>query len=103
MIISRTPYRVSFFGGGSDYPSWYRHFGGTVLATTINKYCYLTCRHLPPFFQTHRHRIVYSHTESVWNVEDIQHPAVRAVLRHLNISRGIEIHHDGDLPARSGL
>jgi D-glycero-alpha-D-manno-heptose-7-phosphate kinase len=59
VIISRTPFRVSFFGGGTDYPSWYRENGGAVLATTINKYCYLTCRYLPPFF-AYRSRILYS-------------------------------------------
>lgn len=102
MIISRTPYRVSFFGGGTDYPSWYRTHGGAVLATTINKYCYLTCRYLPPFFE-HRTRIVYSKIENVRDVDEIVHPAVREVLRHVNIEHGVEIHHDGDLPARSGV
>ena len=95
MIISRTPFRISFFGGGTDYPTWYRQHGGEVLATTIDKYCYLTCRYLPPFFE-HRIRIVYSNAE-------ISHPAVREVLRFLQIERGIEVHHDGDLPARSGM
>ena len=102
MIISRTPYRISFFGGGTDYPSWYQVHGGAVLAATIDKYCYLTCRHLPPFFE-HRTRIVYSKIESCQSNEEIAHPSVREVLRHLQITRGIEIHHDGDLPARSGM
>ena len=102
MIISRTPYRISFFGGGTDYPAWYRQYGGTVLATTIDKYCYLTCRYLPPFFE-HRIRIVYSKIESCSSVADIGHPAVREVLRFLKVERGVEIHHDGDLPARSGM
>ena len=102
MIISRTPYRISFFGGGTDYPAWYRRHGGAVLATTIDKYCYLTCRYLPPFFE-HRIRIVYSKMESCHGVDEIAHPAVREVLRFLKIERGIEIHHDGDLPARSGM
>ena len=101
MIISRTPFRISFFGGGTDYPGWYTKHGGAVLATTINKYCYLTCRYLPPFFE-HRIRVVYSKMESCDTPEEIEHPAVREVLRYLNIDRGIEIHHDGDLPARSG-
>lgn len=101
MIISRTPYRISFFGGGTDYPAWYRRHGGAVLATTIDKYCYLTCRNLPPFFE-HRIRTVYSKIESCQTLEQIAHPAVREVLRFLNISGGVEIHHDGDLPARSG-
>ncbi len=102
MIISRTPFRISFFGGGTDYPGWYRQHGGAVLATTIDKYCYLTCRVLPPFFE-HRIRVVYSKIENCQEVADIQHPAVREVLRHLRFERGVEIHHDGDLPARSGM
>lgn len=102
MIISRTPFRISFFGGGTDYPSWYLKHGGSVLATTIDKYCYLTCRYLPPFFE-HRIRVVYSKIESCQTLEEISHPSVREVLRHLNIERGVEIHHDGDLPARSGM
>jgi len=102
MIISRTPYRISFFGGGTDYPSWYENHGGAVLAATIDKFCYLTCRFLPPFFE-HRSRVVYSKIESCRNNDEIAHPAVRAVLQHLEITRGVEIHHDGDLPARSGM
>jgi D-glycero-alpha-D-manno-heptose-7-phosphate kinase len=102
MIISRTPYRISFFGGGTDYPAWYLNHGGSVLSTTIDKYCYITCRYLPPFFE-HRSRIVYSKIESVSTIEEIQHPAVRETLRFLNFDRGVEIHHDGDLPARSGM
>jgi D-glycero-alpha-D-manno-heptose-7-phosphate kinase len=102
MVISRTPFRISFFGGGTDYPAWYREHGGAVLATTIDKYCYLTCRYLPPFFQ-HRIRVVYSKMEMVQKVEEISHPAVREPLRFMKINRGIEIHHDGDLPARSGM
>ena len=102
MIISRTPYRISFLGGGTDYPAWYRKHGGVVLATTIDKYCYLTCRYLPPFFE-HRIRVVYSKVESCQTLDEISHPSVREVLRYLNIERGVEIHHDGDLPARSGM
>jgi D-glycero-alpha-D-manno-heptose-7-phosphate kinase len=102
MIISRTPYRISFFGGGTDYPGWYREHGGTVLATTINKYCYLTCRYLPPFFE-HRFRIIYSQTENCQTIEEIAHPAVREGLRFMNVASGVELHHDGDLPARSGM
>jgi D-glycero-alpha-D-manno-heptose-7-phosphate kinase len=102
MIISRTPFRLSFFGGGTDYPAWYRAHGGSVLGTTIDKYCYLTCRYLPPFF-AHRIRIVYSTIENCQHVDEIRHPAVREILRHLEVDRGVEIHHDGDLPARSGM
>jgi D-glycero-alpha-D-manno-heptose-7-phosphate kinase len=102
VIITRTPYRVSFFGGGTDYPAWIREHGGAVLATAIDKYCYITCRRLPPFFE-HKHRIVYSVIESVASNDQIKHPAVRAVLQFENVTEGLEIHHDGDLPARSGL
>ncbi len=102
MIISRTPFRLSLFGGSTDYPRWYREHGGAVLGTAINKYCYITVRQLPPFFE-HRHRIVYSRIELVKAVDDIVHPSVRAVLSEHPMENGIEIHHDGDLPARSGL
>jgi D-glycero-alpha-D-manno-heptose-7-phosphate kinase len=102
MIITRTPFRISFLGGGTDYPGWYREHGGAVLATTINKYCYITCRPLPQFFE-YKHRIVYSKIECVNNNDEIQHPAVRAVLNWAKVDQGLEVHHDGDLPARSGL
>src|SRR5438132_6255511 len=102
MVISRTPFRISFFGGGTDYPAWYRAHGGEVLAATIDKYCYLTCRYLPPFFE-HRLRLVYRKIELCKAMEDIEHPAVRAVLKFLQFDRGLELHHDGDLPARSGM
>ncbi len=102
MIISRTSYRISFFGGGTDYPDWYRENGGAVLATTIDKYCYISCRHLPPFFE-HKDRIVYSQIELVNDLDEIHHPSVREVLKYLEIKQGVEIHHDGDLPSRSGL
>ena len=102
MIISRTPYRISFFGGGTDYPAWYKENGGAVLSTTIDKYCYLSCRYLPPFFE-HKYRIVYSKIESVKQVSEIVHPAVKGALNYLNIEEGVEIHHDGDLPARTGI
>ena len=102
MIISRTPFRISFFGGGTDYPDWFRDNGGEVLSTTIDKYCYLTCRYLPPFFE-HRSRIVWSEIERVTEASDIKHPAVREILKFLEINDGVEIHHDGDLPARAGL
>ncbi len=102
MIISRTPFRISFFGGGTDYPVWYKEHGGAVLATSINKYSYITCRYLPPFFE-HKYRIVYSKTETTQTISEIQHPAVRATLEYMGINRGVEIHHDGDLPARAGL
>ena len=102
MIVSRTPYRISFFGGGTDYPTWVSQHGGAVLATTIDKYCYLTCRRLPPFFD-HRYRVAYSQIETCQTVDQITHPAARAVIRYLQCDHGLEIHHDGDLPARSGV
>lgn len=104
MIISRTPFRISFFGGGTDYPAWYLEHGGAVLSTTIDKYCYITCRYLPPFFE-HRHRVVYSKVENVVEVAEIRHPVVRATLEFLSVPEtgGLEIHHDADLPARSGI
>jgi D-glycero-alpha-D-manno-heptose-7-phosphate kinase len=102
MITTRTPLRVSFFGGGTDYPAWYREHGGAVLATTINKCCYITCRWLPPFFEYHS-RIVYSKFENVNANHLIQHPSVRACLEFMKMDEGVEIHHIADLPARTGL
>jgi D-glycero-alpha-D-manno-heptose-7-phosphate kinase len=102
MIISRTPFRISLFGGGTDYPAWFREHGGAVIGTTIDKYCYISLRRLPPFFK-HRSRIVYSQVELVSDVSEIQHPAVRGVLADRGTTTGLEIHHDADLPARSGL
>ena len=102
MIISKTPFRISFFGGGTDYPSWFKKNGGSVLSTTIDKYCYISLRVLPPFFE-HKHRIVYSKVETVLNNLEINHPAVRAIFNKYKITNGLELHHDGDLPARSGL
>ena len=102
MIISRTPFRISFFGGGTDYPVWYRENGGAVLSTTIDKYCYISCRHLPPFFE-HKYRVSYSRIDMVREIEEIGHPAVKEVFKFMNIEEGVEVHHDGDLPARTGL
>lgn len=102
MIITRTPLRISFFGGGTDYPVWFREHGGAVLSTTIDKYCYLNCRWLPPFFEYHS-RILYSQAENVSTNSAIIHPSVRACLEFLGIEEGIEIHHIADLPARTGL
>jgi D-glycero-alpha-D-manno-heptose-7-phosphate kinase len=102
MIITSTPLRISFFGGGTDYPVWYRKHGGSVLSTTIDKFCYITCRRLPPFFEYHS-RISYSNVENVATNEAIQHPSVRACLQFLGIEEGVEIHHVADLPARTGL
>lgn len=102
MIITRTPFRISFFGGGTDYPVWYKENSGAVISTTIDKYCYISIRYLPPFFE-HKHRIVYSFIENVKDINDIRHPVVKALLKLFKINKGVEIHHDGDLPARAGL
>src|SRR2546428_13946080 len=102
MVMSRTPFRISLFGGGTDYPVWYREHGGAVLATTINKCCYITCRYLPPFFEYHS-RISYSRVENVSSNDKIEHPSVRACLQFSGIDEGVEIHHVADLPARTGL
>lgn len=102
MIISRTPFRISFFGGGTDYHTWYEKHGGAVLSTTINHYCYITTRCLPPFFPE-KSRIVWSKIEAVADNSAIEHPSVRAVLEYIGAKYGIELHHMGDLPARSGL
>lgn len=102
MIITKTPYRISFFGGGSDHPEWFLNNGGAVLSTSINRYCYISCRHLPRFFE-HKHRFVYSEIENISDVAEIKHPAIKGVFEWFNWTTGMELHHDGDLPARSGL
>ena len=102
MIITRTPLRISFFGGGTDYPVWYREHGGAVLSTAIDKCCYITSRWLPPFFE-YQSRVSYSRIENVNDNGAIEHPSVRECLQFLNINEGVEIHHLADLPARTGL
>ena len=102
MIISRTPFRISFFGGGTDYPVWYRDNGGAVLNTTINKHCYISCRYLPPFFD-YKYLIRYRLREEATHVDDIQHASVRECLRFLGMHQGIEMVHTSDLPGRSGI
>lgn len=102
MVISKTPFRISFFGGGTDYPVWYQQNSGAVLSTTIDKYCYITVRRLPPFFE-YKHRIIYSLLESVKSTDEIRHPVVKALLKIFKIRHGVEVHYDADLPARSGL
>ena len=102
MIITRTPLRISFFGGGTDYPVWYKEKGGVVLSTTINKYCYISCRYLPPFFP-HKYLIRYSAREAVKAISEIKHPSVRECLEFLKIDKGIEMVHTSDIPARSGV
>lgn len=102
MIITRTPFRISFFGGGTDYPVYYNEHGGSVLSTTINKYCYITCRYLPPFFE-HNYLIRYSKKEISQTVDEIQHPSVRECLKFVGIEKGIEMVHTADVPAMSGI
>jgi D-glycero-alpha-D-manno-heptose-7-phosphate kinase len=102
MVITRTPLRISFFGGGTDYPVWFREHGGSVLSTTINKCCYITCRWCPPFFDYHS-RVSYSRVENVGKNLAIEHPSVRGCLQFMGIDEGIEVHHVADLPARTGL
>lgn len=102
MIISRTPYRISFFGGGTDYPEYYLKHGGKTLGVAINKYSYLNVRKLPPFFK-YKHRIVYSKQENINNLDEIIHPSIRETLKYMNVKDGLSIHHDGDIPARSGM
>lgn len=102
MVITKTPFRISFFGGGTDLPLWFRENGGSVLSVSIDKYCYISCRYLPKFFD-HKYRFVYSQIETLTELQDIKHPSIKAVLSWMNWKDGLEIHHDGDLPARSGL
>ena len=102
MILTRTPHRISFFGGGTDYPEYYLEHGGKTIGVTIDKYSYLNIRKLPPFFN-HKHRIVYSKQENVNTLDEIKHPSVRETLKYFNIKHGISINHDGDIPARSGM
>ncbi len=102
MIITKTPYRISLFGGGSDHPVWYRKHGGEVISFAIDKYCYISTRILPQFFD-HKYRIAYSKIETVDNFEKILHPAVREAIRKFSPDLSLEIQHHGDLPARSGV
>jgi len=102
VIISRTPFRVSFFGGGTDYPAWYREHGGAVLSTAINKYCYITCRYLPPY-HNFKYLIRYYKREEAQTIEEIEHPSVRACLKFMDLERGVDIVHHADIPARSGM
>ncbi|MCF7837663.1 MAG: kinase [Candidatus Marinimicrobia bacterium] len=102
MIIARTPFRISLFGGGTDFPDFFRTHGGAVLAGAINKYCYLSVHRLTPFFK-HRFRASYSITESVLEPEAFQHPLIRETLLEIGQREGIEIAHVADLPGQTGL
>ena len=102
MIISKTPFRISLIGGGTDFPSYYKKKSGLVIGGTIDKYCYVTARFLPSVFD-YKHRIVWSKNEIVNNNNEIFHPTVRSVFNHLKINKGLEIHYQGDLQKNSGL
>ncbi|CUQ56825.1 MULTISPECIES: GHMP family kinase ATP-binding protein [Hungatella] len=101
MIISKTPFRMSFFGGGTDFPDFYKMYGGSVISTTFDKYCYVNVRHLPRFFD-YATELVYSKIERVMDVEEIRHPAVREAMKYLDMHE-LRISYEADLPARSGL
>ncbi|SFC87157.1 GHMP family kinase ATP-binding protein [Butyrivibrio sp. YAB3001] len=101
MIITRTPFRMSFFGGGTDIESFFREHGGAVLSTSFDKYCYVTVRHLPRFFD-YTSELSYQTTERVSNIDDIRHPAIRNAMKMLNMHE-IRLTYEADLPARSGL
>ncbi len=101
MIITQTPFRMSFFGGGTDMENYFKEYGGAVLSTTFDKYCYVNVRHLPRFFDW-SNEISYSKTEKVSNINDIQHPAIRNAMQMLDMKE-IRLTYEADLPARSGL
>ena len=101
MIITKTPFRMSFFGGGTDIPEFFREHGGAVLSTSFDKYCYVTVRHLPPFFDYHT-ELSYSQIERVVNVDEIDHPAVREAMKVMDM-HDIRLTYEADLPARTGL
>lgn len=101
MIITKTPFRMSFFGGGTDMEEFFRQYGGAVLSTTFDKYCYVNVRHLPRFFD-YTTELSYSKTERVTDIEDIEHPAIRNAMKMLNMHE-IRLTYEADLPARSGL
>ena len=101
MIITKTPFRMSFFGGGTDMESFFREYGGAVLSTTFDKYCYVNVRHLPPFF-SYATELSYAKTERVNSLEEIEHPAIRNAMKMLDMHH-IRLTYEADLPARSGL
>lgn len=101
MIITKTPFRMSFFGGGTDMENFFRKYGGAVISTTFDKYCYVNVRHLPRFFD-YSTELSYSTIERVKNVEDIEHPAIRNAMQMLDMHE-IRLTYEADLPARSGL
>ena len=103
MIITRAPYRISFFGGGTDYCKWYEQHGGDVLSVSINHYNYISCRYLPPFHAEYKNRIAWRVLEYPDSINDIQHNAIREALKYYDVSKSVEISNQCDLPARSGL
>jgi D-glycero-alpha-D-manno-heptose-7-phosphate kinase len=102
MIISKTPYRLSLFGGGTDYPAWYKTRPSKVISAAMAHYCYISLKKLPPYFD-YVNRVIYSKIESVSDISQIDHPSVRECLKYYDIPNGISVSHDGDLPARSGI
>ena len=102
MIICKTPFRISLFGGGTDFPDYYLKYGGCVIGGSINKFSYVTARYLPNVFN-YKHRIVWSKNETVNKIDEIIHPTVKAVFKSLNIKKGLELHYQGDLQKNSGL
>ena len=105
MIIARTPFRISFFGGGSDYPEWFNDHGpGQVISATIDRYCYAVVKKCHQFAPNHKYRIVWREVEHPDHVDDIQHPSIREAIKHLRlVEEPLEIHHLADLPSRSGI
>ena len=101
MIISKTPFRISFFGGGTDFPEFFNEYGGKVISTSIDKYCYVNVRFLPEFFE-YKDEIIYSKVEQVKDIDEINHPMVKNCLKLLDI-KNIKVYYDADLPARTGL
>ena len=102
MIISKTPYRLSLFGGGTDYPAWYEKNPSKIISASMAYYCYISLKQLPPYFD-YVNRVIYSKIESVSDISQIEHPSVRECLKYYGVPNGISISHDGDLPARSGI
>ncbi|MEA5040618.1 D-glycero-alpha-D-manno-heptose 7-phosphate kinase [bioreactor metagenome] len=101
MVITQVPFRMSFFGGGTDFPAFYKEHGGKVISSSIDKYCYVSVRHLPPFFD-YSNEITYSVKERVKTVGEIKHPAIREAMKYLDM-HDLTVNYDADLPARSGL
>lgn len=103
MIITRTPFRISFFGGGTDLPDYFSKYGGAVLSTTIDKYLYITCRHMSPYWE-YKHQLIYgSKNERVDSIGEIDHPSIRETMKFLNINYGLDLHYNTDIPAKSGM